>query len=753
MKHLVVDLPSPAGVDASLLQHQWVEFVKQQYAIGEVWHGTSPMVDDWMVLTTAARRSYWVGLAPVIYIAPDAYELTENVLPRSVWALRRVSGDTAGNCAKVIEKYGSIDEIPDKAKKWAQHRDAALNLMYTPYSHPNTLVSTNTPTDPNRNLNIRSTPRFDYQLCTDVSALLQRCGNAPYFAIDFEYGKDQDDEDDEDKDVSRAPVGVSLSWDEGHAEYIPMQHTGADNFDVNVIMPQLLQLCLDAHPVMWNAKADMQVMMLHSGNIDETALKLFDQPPDDAMLIAYMSSLQPLALKKRTYFDLGIRMQEIKELIGKKPKQIPFSQVPVEKAVPYGCQDADMTLRHWYEKWPELYDRGQQIYLDIERPLAVILAHAELKGIPFDRERLTRMWCDHAMEMRNLEHMIFTLASIQWNLAANEQTACVLYNKLGLPPQSPTKAFKPSVAADALYPIARMHAIIPLYLRWRKLSKLEVGFFAKLLAQPTDWIHSKMNQNTVGTGRLSSKEPNMQQNPPEVRGAIVAPPGYNLGAADESQLELRIMAKLADCRIMLQAYLSDPPEDLHELTRKQCGLEDRRPAKVANFLTQYGGQAARFQIALAKNGIYWTLRECADFLRLFMAGRPEIPKYWESMNEFTREHGYAETLDGRRRYIDNIDSAKPDERGNAERQAGNHPVQGSGSDFVKRGMVRSWRRIVELGGWLPLQVHDEILTINKPEDNEEVKQLLALHMTTPNLIAPVPLIADIHFGASWGEVH
>ena len=748
-----VQLPSCLAPNehAKALTDDWALHARQRY-------NAAAMLDrpahdnDWVVACNPARLAYWKGRAPIIWVVPDGYEVIEPVLDRAVWALRALTGESPSECRKVLEKYGTLDQVPAKAKKWWPIAQQAIELLKEDEQDP-TIIEEHE--DPARRVRVVARP--DYTLCTDVPAALLACENSGVYAVDFEYGGESGDDDgEEDKDYSRSPVGVSLSWAENQAVYIPLGHEGyAGNHPApRHLISQLMLLGARVRPVMWNSKADTQIEMQSWGNgVDDAALFLFRNPPDDAMLVSYMLSLQPLSLKKRTWFDFGHRMQAITELIGKKPHQVPFSKVPVEKAVPYGGQDADWTRRHWLDKWPALYDKGKKLYEEIERPLAVILAHAELRGIPFDREQLTQMWVEDVVEKRNLERMIFALAGVEWNLASDQQTACVLYNKLGLPPQVPTKKFRPSVSADALYPIATRHPVVPLLLRWTKLDKLEVAFYQKLLSQPDDWVHCQMNQAVVDTGRLSSSRPNMQQNPPKVRKAIVAPEGMNIGAADESQLELRIMARLSGSRIMLDAYMSDPPKDLHELTRVQTGLDDRRPAKIANFLTQYGGAAPRFQIALAKNGIYWDLGRCDAFLRTFFAGRPEIQAYWRTAIEFAEENGYAETVEGRRRYIEDINNSRPDAKGHAERQAINHPVQGTGSDKVKRAMVMAWRAVVESGGWMPLQVHDEILTVNDPRFNDDIREILDLHMTTPNTIAPVPLKADIAFGHSWGEVH
>lgn len=750
---IVTDFPNPGVSDAGWTQltDRWSEEARIRYRATDVFNGAAPLDgEDWAVVCTPPRVRYWIGLAPIVYVTPDDYELLEPLVHPEVWALRIASGETASACGKVLEKYGSLRAVPPKAKKWAPlAKDAAL-LLWQTFPQPEKLAHYT-----ERSYVKLGPPPGDYTLCIDYESLSQRllqCANAGRWSYDFEFGGD-DSEDEEEKDASLLPVGVSLSWAPGEACYVPLGHEGFDrNLPAGYVLPRL-----DIPgATLWNAKADLQVHMAwaereREGGLDTEALFHFRSPPDDAMALSYMLSLTPLSLKKRTWLDFGFRMQPIAELIGKRPKQIPFSKVPVEKAVRYGCQDSDWTLRHWNAKWPLLYDRGKTLYQEIERPLTVILAHAQLNGMPFDREKLTDMWTEDIIEMANLERMIFALVGVEWNMNSSEQTACVLYKKLGLPPQKPTGTFKPSVGADALYPIATMHPIVPLYLRWSKLNKLKAAFYQKLLSLPGRSVHARMNQFIVDTGRLSSADPNMQQNPDKVREAFTGAPA--LMAADESQLELRIMARVSQDPGMLAAYMSDPPVDLHDDTMARTGLEERRPAKIVNFLTQYGGAAPNLQLALAKQGIYWTLGRCQDLLDIFFEIRPRLRPHMKEVIDFALEHGYSETLDGRRRYVPEITSTKPDQRSHAERQLCNHEVQGTGADIVKRAMVTSWRDIVTAGCWLGLQVHDELVVLGPRENLEELVPVVRRALTEPNPIAPVPLLADIHIASNWKDAH
>jgi DNA polymerase-1 len=738
------------------LERIWVEEACLRYEVTDLYDSAGPndtpralAGTDWVVVCTPDRLKFWSGLAPRIYTVPDRTEHLIEVIPREVWALRVVSGETAGVCAKVLERCeeGSLLGVPERMKKWHPLCSAAVRLLDSIDQLPESVGTR----EPVARVDVGDGPSA-YSLCADLPALIARCAAAGRWAYDFEFGGD-DSEDEEEKDASLLPVGVSLSWERGHAEYVPMNHAGyAGNFPAGLVLP-LLDM---PGAVLWNSKADMQVQMAWAerekeGGLDSEALFLFSAPPDDAMALSYMLSLKPLSLKKRTWLDYGVRMQPIQELIGQGKNRIPFSRVPIEKAIPYGCQDADWTLQHWLDKWPTLYAKGQQLYEEIERPLAVILAHAQLRGMPFDRAVLTDMYAEDAMEKARLEQMIYTIAGVEWNLNSNEQTARVLYKKLGLPPQKATDSFKPSVGADALYPIARLHPIIPLVLRWSKLNKLESAFYVKLLSSVRDTIHARQNQFITDTGRLSSSDPNMQQNPDKVRKAFVGAPG--IMAADESQLELRTMARLSQDPGMLAAYMSDPPLDLHQDTMNRTGLVDRRPAKIVNFLTQYGGAATNLQLALWKQGIYWTLRMCQDLLDIFFTIRPRLQPYMQETIEYGEIHGYTETLEGRRRYVPEITSIKPDEKGHAGRQLINHPSQGTGADKVKRAMVDCWREVVSSGCWMPLQIHDEILVLGDPATLEMLVPVVRRAMTEPNPLAPVPLIADIRIGDNWKDAH
>jgi DNA polymerase-1 len=472
--------------------------------------------------------------------------------------------------------------------------------------------------------------------------------------------------------------------------------------------------------------------------------------------------MDSLALK---YLGRGtIRFEDI---AGKGAKQLTFDQVAIEQAGPYAAEDADITLRLHQTLWPRLQAIPTlgTVLTEIEMPLVPVLARIERNGALVDAELLGRQSRELGERMLELEREAYDIAGQEFNLGSPKQLCAILYDKLGCPVLSKTASGQPSTAENVLAELAEQDYPLPkVIMQHRTLSKLKGTYTDKLPQQinpRTGRIHTSYHQAVTATGRLSSSDPNLQNIPIKtaegrrIRQAFVAAPGYRLIAADYSQIELRIMAHLAQDEGLLHAFRHGL--DVHRATAaevfgvalEEVGGAQRRSAKAINFGLIYGMSA----FGLAKQ-IGVGRQEAQAYIDRYFLRYPGVLAYMERTRGQAAEQGFVETLFGRRLYVPEINSKNGTMRKGAERTAINAPMQGTAADIMKRAMIAVDRWLADSGvdARVILQVHDELVLEVREDQVETVKERVIPLMSGAATL-DVPLLVEAGVGANWDEAH
>ncbi|MBN1995260.1 MAG: DNA polymerase I, partial [Anaerolineae bacterium] len=534
--------------------------------------------------------------------------------------------------------------------------------------------------------------------------------------------------------------------------------------DLPTVQAALAPLLTDANltKYMHNAKFDMTVLQQHG---------LAVQPPIfDTMIASWLGHNAPGArhgLKDLAREKLNIQMTEIKELIGSGKKQLTMDQIPVEKVTPYAAADVDLTLRLAGLVEKPLRDDGQlwQIFQELELPLIYVLKDMELAGIKLDTDALRQMSGQMSNRLAELEQDIHQAAGLEFNINSTQQLSDVLFGKLGLPTEGlkTTKSGHYSTAAGVLESLQGQHEIIDYILEQRTLAKLISTYINALpaLVNPrTGRVHTNYNQIGISTGRLSSSDPNLQNIPirteqgREIRRAFVAEPGHRLIAADYSQVELRILAHIAQDTGLQQAFAHD--EDIHAATAaavlnipiEQVDKYQRRVAKTVNFGLIYGQSA--FGLA---QGTGMSRDEARDFINTYFEKYPGIKRYIDETKTLAAQQGYVATLLGRRRDFSYLAGMKGPQRAAAEREAVNMPIQGTAADIMKQAMITLHAELKKqkLQSRLLLQVHDE-LVLEAPQAEVEPVVKLTRRVMSKAFALRVPLKVDVEVGQNWLEM-
>jgi len=561
-------------------------------------------------------------------------------------------------------------------------------------------------------------------------------------------------------------VGISLSVREGEGYYIPVGHAEGQQLPLATVKAALQKLFADeAKPkVAHNAKFDMAV--LHEAGLPMRGLTF------DTMLGAFL--IEPgghIGLKKLAASQLGLEMTEISELIGTGKKQISMDQVAIEDAAPYAVADADVTLRLLKLQEPQLKELGLRQLLDtIDMPLVPVLLDMELAGVKIDAQFLGDMSVRLDKRLKEIEAQVYEMVGRLFNLNSPAQLGDVLFGQLQLtaPGERKTSTGKVSVAADVLDSMKGLHPVIDLILEQRQLSKLKGTYLdalPKLINPKTGRVHTSFNQTGAVSGRIASQDPNLQNIPirselgREVRRAFIVEPGNVLIAADYSQVELRIAAHIANDPGLRAAFAAG--QDIHRATAAtvlnvpldQVTSDQRSFAKRVNFGLLYGmGTQSLAQQA----GI--SMKEAQKFVEAYFAGFPSIRQYIDDTKRRAKVDGYVETLLGRRRYFPILRTETRDARTNvmqrsAEREAINHPIQGTAADIIKIAMINIHRELAarKLRARLILQVHDELILEAPQAEAAEVEQLLKELMEGAYPLDP-PLKVEVGVGQNWDEV-
>jgi DNA polymerase-1 len=586
-------------------------------------------------------------------------------------------------------------------------------------------------------------------------------------------------------------VGVSLSCKAGKACYIPLGHrspetaAAADSdqggFDLSApqdAVPEtpeqipmqeavaLLKPLLEDPGVLkigQNIKYDMIVLARYGIEVS---------PIDDTMLLSYVveGGLHGHGMDELAQLHFGYTTIKFKDVAGSGKSLITFDKVPLDKALNYAAEDADITGRLHRVLKPRLVsDRMTTVYETIERPLVPILVHMERTGIKVDRDVLRRMSNDFAQRLAELETQIHGLAGRSFAIGSPKQLGEILYDEMGLSGGKKGKSGAYATGADILESLAAQgHDLPARVLDWRQLAKLKSTYTDALQQQinpKTGRIHTSYSQAIASTGRLSSNDPNLQNIPirteegRKIREAFVAEDGCKLLSVDYSQIELRLAAEIAEVESLRQAFLDG--QDIHAITASQVfgvpveGMDPmiRRQAKAINFGIIYGISA--FGLA---NNLRIPQADARDYIKAYFERYPGILDYMERAKEQCRTQGFVTTLFGRKIHIPAIGEKNPARKNFGERAAINAPIQGTAADIIKRAMIRVPRALSSAGleARMLLQVHDELLFEVPDKQIEETTAVIREVMETacdPVLKLSVPLVADAGVGSNWAEAH
>lgn len=491
----------------------------------------------------------------------------------------------------------------------------------------------------------------------------------------------------------------------------------------------------------------------------------------DTMIAAYLLSDSSIRLKDLSFNRLGIEMTEITELIGTGKNQVTMDTVAIDLAAPYACGDVEATFGLVEPLAAALEERKQMdLLVDIELPLVTVLIEMERSGIAIDSEELASFSIELGTRLKDLGDEVNTLASRAINLGSNKQLATLLFDEFGLPSGKKTKTGY-SVDSDVLESIEDQHAIVPLILEFRTLSKLKSTYVDALPLQvnrTTGRIHTSYNQTVAATGRLSSQNPNLQNIPirteigRRVREAFVADRRSEfrtiddavLLAADYSQMELRILAHMSGDPFLIDAFRSGldihraTAALVHGITVEDVTSDQRRIAKTVNFGILYGMQA--FGLARSTG---MSRSAAQEFITSYWAGLPKVKEFFDRTIEEGTDLGYVSTLMGRRRYLPDLRSSNGARRTGAQRMAMNMPIQGTQADMIKVAMIDLDLAIADHG--LParqvLQVHDELVLEVDKRALHETARIVSEKMVGA-LALDVPVLAEARFGANWEEM-
>ena len=491
-------------------------------------------------------------------------------------------------------------------------------------------------------------------------------------------------------------------------------------------------------------------------------------PFDDTMLISYAlnAGLHGHGMDALSEQYLGHTPIPIKDLLGSGKSMITFDKVPVDQATRYAAEDADITLRLWQVLKPQLHSKKvTTVYETLERPLSPVLAQMEMHGIQVDRDTLSRMSNAFAQKMAALEAEIHEMAGESFNVGSPKQLGEILFDKMGLEGGKKGKTGAYATGADILEDLATEHDLPARVLDWRQLSKLKSTYTDALqdhINPDTGRVHTSYVQTGANTGRLASTDPNLQNIPVRseegrrIREAFVAPQGRKLLSLDYSQIELRILAHIADIPALKQAF--EDGQDIHAATASEMfgvPLDEmtpdvRRQAKAINFGVIYGisgfGLARNLRIPRA---------EAQGFIDRYFERFPGIRDYMEATTDFAKTHGYVQTLFGRRIHTPEI-AAKGPRAGFAKRAAINAPIQGTAADIIRRAMVRMPAAIADLPAKMLLQVHDELVfevDESAVDTVTEAARKVMESAAAPAVRIDVPLVVDAGQGDNWAQAH
>ncbi len=559
-------------------------------------------------------------------------------------------------------------------------------------------------------------------------------------------------------------VGVSLSTKIGSACYIPVGHKKGHCLNQEKIIKKLKPVLEDKSikKIGQNIKFDF-IVLKHRG-IEMNSM-------EDTMLMSYVLDAGKNRHNMDTLSEIHLNHKTIafKDIVGSGKKEINFSEVEISKAMLYAAEDADITYRLYKIFLKNLkLEKLINIYELFEKPLIEILANMEINGIKVNSNFLENLSIKFDKKIKNLEREIYKLANKEFNIASPKQLGEIIYNDLKIAVLKRTKKGSFATSASVLEDLSfKGHKFPKLILDWRQVSKLKNTYSDSLrehINPKTNRVHSSFLLAATTTGRLASSDPNLQNIPiksedgKEIRKAFVAEKGFTLISADYNQIEMRILADLADVKELKKAFKKN--EDIHSLTASQVFNVDinkvdqntRRKAKAINFGIIYGIS----QYGLAKQ-IMVSNVEAESFLNSYFLKFPEIKDYMEKTIKFCRKTGYVNNIFGRRSYISGINDKNYNIRNFQERAAINAPIQGSAAEIMRLAMIRLNKKIKKIKIKILLQIHDELIFEVPNNDVKNLCQVIKEEMISvkdSDLHSfSTPLTVDINTGDNWGILH
>ena len=562
-------------------------------------------------------------------------------------------------------------------------------------------------------------------------------------------------------------IGISLSSKIGKACYIPVGHKSKKNINKDQTLKKLKPLLEDPSikKIGQNIKFDFIVLFKHGIKITSM---------EDTMLMSYVLDSGKNRHNMDTLSEIHLNHKPIafKDLVGTGKKEINFSFVDLEKAKDYAAEDADVTFRLYKKFNKSLKDEKMiNIYETFEKPMIKILADMEIEGIKIDNDFLKTLSSKFGKKIEKIQREVYKISKKEFNIASPKQLGEILYNDLKIADLKKTKKGSFATSASVLEDLAfKGHKFPQLVLDWRQISKLKNTYSDTLpehINPKTKRIHTSFLLAATTTGRLASSDPNLQNIPiksedgKDIRKAFTAEKGLSLISADYNQIEMRILADLADVKELKKAFRNN--EDIHSLTASQIfniGInkvneDQRRKAKAINFGIIYGIS----QYGLAKQ-INVSNQDAEEFLNAYFAKFPEIKLYMDKTIKFCRKSGYVNNIFGRKSHFININDKNYNVRNFQERAAINAPIQGSASEIMRLAMIRLDKRLKEQKNKktkMLLQIHDELIFETSKEEVKRISKIIIEEMSSvvksEHHSFSIPLTVDLNIGDNWGELH
>ncbi len=562
-------------------------------------------------------------------------------------------------------------------------------------------------------------------------------------------------------------VGVSLSSKIGKACYIPIGHKSNKCIEKDLVLKKLKPLLEDPSikKIGQNIKFDFIVFFKHGINMTSM---------EDTMLMSYVLDAGKNRHNMDTLSEIHLNHKTIsfKDLVGTGKKEINFSEVDVEKAKDYAAEDADITFRLYKKFQKSLKDEKMiNIYEIFEKPLLKILAFMEIEGVKIDNKFLKSLSTKFEKKIVKIQNEVFKISKKEFNIASPKQLGEILYNDLKIADLKKTKKGSFATSASVLEDLAfKGHKFPQLVLDWRQVSKLKNTYSDSLpehINPNTQRVHTSFLLAATTTGRLASSDPNLQNIPiksedgKDIRKAFIAKKDHVLISADYNQIEMRILADLADVKGLKRAFKNN--EDIHSLTAsqifnvdiKKVNQDQRRKAKAINFGIIYGIS----QYGLAKQ-INVTNHEAEEFLNAYFLKFPEIKIYMDRTIKFCRKSGFVNNIFGRRSHFININDKNYNIRNFQERAAINAPIQGSAAEIMRLAMIRLDKKLSDQKNQntkMLLQIHDELIFETPKKEAKRISKIIIDEMSSvvksEQHSFSIPLTVDLNTGENWGTLH